>query len=80
MNQIEKNTGMTDEEAEYWDKYFTENPPKVDLKRNRLGKKAIEPIMVDSFSANYISMKAEAEHITPVEVVAEMVRHEMAYA
>lgn len=30
MNELEKKTGMTDEEADYWDDYFTKNPPKVD--------------------------------------------------
>jgi hypothetical protein len=25
---------MTDEEAEYWDDYYTKNPPKVDPAKN----------------------------------------------
>jgi hypothetical protein len=27
---------MTDEEGEYWDDYFTRNPPKVDPAKNRI--------------------------------------------
>jgi hypothetical protein len=27
---------MTDEEGEYWDDYFTKNPPKVDPAKNRI--------------------------------------------
>jgi hypothetical protein len=25
---------MTDEEADYWDEYYTKNPPKVDPAKN----------------------------------------------
>jgi len=34
MTEIEKETGMTDAECEYWDDYFTKNPPKVDPSKN----------------------------------------------
>jgi hypothetical protein len=34
MTEIEKETGMTDAECEYWDDFFTKNPPKVDPSKN----------------------------------------------
>jgi hypothetical protein len=78
MNDIENITGMTDEEADSWDEFFTKNPPNVDPGKNRLARKATQTMVVDDFSADYIVTKAKAVHKTPTEVISEMVRRDLA--
>jgi hypothetical protein len=80
MNDIEKMTGMTDKEAEYWDDYFTKNPPTVNPSKNRLTEQGLLPILVDKASAEYFGTQAKLHNKTVPEFVADMVRREMAYA
>ena len=63
MTEIEKETGMTDAECEYWDDYFTKNPPQVDPSKN--GGFAQKPLSI-------------ATHKTPTELIGEMVRERVA--
>jgi len=58
MTEIEKETGMTDAECEYWDDYFTKNPPKVDPGKN------------GGFAKKSISI---ATHNPPTELIAASV-------
>jgi hypothetical protein len=76
MNELEKKTGMTDEEADYWDDYFTKNPPKIDPARNRV---TIQPltIVVEGSAAQYLKSAAEAEHKTPAQIIGDLVRKEL---
>jgi hypothetical protein len=76
MNELEKKTGMTEEEAEYWDDYFTKNPPTVDPAKNRI---KIQPltVVVEGIAAQYIKSAAEATHQTPAQVVGDLVRKEL---
>jgi len=71
---------MTEEEAHYWDKFYTENPPKPGP--NGTGffsqKKAALSITVDSATADYLLSKAIAVHKTPSQIIGEMVQREMA--
>jgi len=70
---------MTEEEAYYWDDYYTKNPPKPGP--NGTGfftqRKAALSITVDSETANYLTAKAFADHKTPAQIVSEMVRKEL---
>jgi len=63
MTEIEKETGMTDAECEYWDDFFTKNPPKVDPSKN------------GGFAKKSLSI---ATHNPPTELVSEMVRERIA--
>ena len=76
MNELGKKTGMTDEEADYWDEYFTKNPPEVDPAKNRV---KIPPltVVVEGIAAQYLKSAAEAAHKTPAQIVCEMVRKEL---
>jgi len=74
---------MTDEEADYWDEYYTKNPPVPGP--NGTGyftrcKNAALSVTVDSVTANYLTTKAIASHKTPAEVISDMVQRELAAA
>jgi hypothetical protein len=70
---------MTDEEADYWDEYFTKNPPKVDPSKkggyftqqrellNILNEKSVDYIMSRSMSTNKM----------PAQIIDEMVQQQM---
>jgi hypothetical protein len=84
MTDIEKKTGMTETEADYWDEYFTKNPPTVDLARNRIKTPDMGQLTVtltmEAKLINRLTTIAQKAHHTPSEVIAEMVHREMAYA
>ena len=72
---------MTDEEAARLDEKWTKNPPKPGP--NGTGyftqcKKAAHSITVDSFTANYLTTKAIADHKTPADIIGEMVQERIA--
>jgi len=71
---------MTEEEAHYWDDYYTKNPPKPGP--NGTGfftqRKAALSITVDAETANYLTAKAFTDHKTPAEIIGEMVRERIA--
>ena len=76
---------MTEEEADYWDKYYTENPPKPGpngtgffSQRRTNGSQAALSITVDTVTADYLETKAIASHKTPSQIVGEMVQKEIA--
>jgi hypothetical protein len=73
---------MTEEEANYWDEYYTKNPPKPGP--NGTGfftkRKAALSITVDSATADYLTTKAVATHKTPSQIIGEMVREKIAAA
>jgi hypothetical protein len=41
-------------------------------------KKTAHSITIDSFTANYLSSKAIADHKTPAEIISEMVQERIA--
>ncbi|MDR0316811.1 MAG: hypothetical protein LBH97_07930 [Treponema sp.] len=71
---------MTDEEAEYWDDFFTKNPPKVDP--NRKGgyftrqRELLD--VLDRASADYIVSRALQAHKLPTQIIGDMVREKIA--
>jgi hypothetical protein len=72
---------MTDEEADYWDEYYTKNPPVPGP--NGTGfftqrRKAARSITIDSLSADWLLTKAIAAHKTPADIIGEMVREKIA--
>ena len=73
---------MTDEEADYWDEYYTKNPPKVsgDGKSGFFVKHRGNIVILDDLSAAYLHARAEGSHKTPSEIIGEMVREKVAAA
>ena len=79
---------MTDEEAEYWDEYYTKNPPKpgpngtgfFSQRKAALAAQSALSITVDSVTAKYLTAKAIADHKTPAQLIVEMVQEKMAAA
>jgi hypothetical protein len=73
---------MTEEEAHYWDEYYTNNPPNPGP--NGTGfftqRRAALSITVDSVTANYLTAQAFALHKTPSDIVGEIVQKEIAAA
>ena len=77
---------MTEEEAAYWDEYYTKNPPKpgpngtgfFSQRKAALAAQSTLSITVDEFTANYLTTKAAADHKTPAEIIGEMVREKIA--
>ena len=73
---------MTEEEAAYWDEYYTKNPPKIDPTKKGTGfftrhKTLGRTITVDTLSADYLTTKAIATNKTPAEIIGELVRKEL---
>jgi hypothetical protein len=53
------------------------NPPDVDPAKSRRPVRMVE---VDDFSAEWLRVKAEAEHTTPAKVIHSLVARELAGA
>jgi len=71
---------MTDEEADYWDEYFTKNPPKVDpSKKGGYFTQQRELLNVlNQVSADYILSRSISTHKMPAQIIDEMVQQQMA--
>ncbi len=71
---------MTDEEADYWDEFFTKNPPKVDP--NRKGgyfsnqRKLLD--VLDTATADYIVNCALQAQKLPAQIIGDLVREKIA--
>ena len=66
---------MTEAEAWALEDEVTRNPPKVDPAKAR---HPVRMIAVDDFSADWLRIKAEADHKTPADIIGEMVRERIA--
>jgi len=72
---------MTEEEADYWDEYYTKNPPEIDPDTNGgFAAKTFKMFAVDRLSENYLVTRAMATHKTPTEIISELVQKELAVA
>ncbi|MDR1251698.1 MAG: hypothetical protein LBK62_05980 [Treponema sp.] len=70
---------MTDRKAEYWDDYYTENTIMPDLsKPGYFARKYGMSVKLDPETSRVIAAHAETAHKTPAEIIAELVRREMA--
>jgi hypothetical protein len=70
----------TDEEYDALDEYYTKNPPKVsgDGKSGFFAQHKGHVIIVDDLSADWLRVKAAAEHTTPEGIVGQLIRKEIA--
>jgi hypothetical protein len=73
---------LTDEEYDALDKYWTEHTPKVsgNGKSGFFAKQQGHVIFVDGLSADWLRIKAAANHTTPEVIIGELVRKEIALA
>jgi hypothetical protein len=71
---------MTDEEAEYWDEFFTKNPPKVDpAKSGGYFTRQRELLdVLDKAAAEYILAQAVSSNKLPAQIIGELVREKIA--
>jgi hypothetical protein len=71
---------MTDEEADYWDEFFTKSPPAVDsAKRGGYFTRQRELLNVlDKTVADYILDKAASSHKLPAQIIGDLVREKIA--
>jgi len=83
MTEIEKRTGMTDAECEYWDDYFTNNPYEPGPNLLKLGIKpgfANIPLQLselDKEVISYLCVQAEEFHKSPTQVINDLVREKL---
>ena len=73
-------TEMTDEEADYWDEFFTKNPPKVDPgRKGGFFTRQRELLNVlDRTTADYIVNRAIQAEKLPAQIIDDMVREQIA--
>jgi hypothetical protein len=69
---------MTNQEAEYWDDYYTKNTVMPDLsKPGYFARKYGMPVQLDPETSRAIAARAETAHKTAAEIIADLVRREM---
>jgi len=84
MIEIEKKTGMTDIECEYWDNYYTENtfePGPNLLKQGVKPGFAHNTLLLtelDTEVVEYLNTKAKAFHKSQIQIINEIVREKIA--
>ena len=71
---------MTEEEAEYWDEYFTKNTPRVNpAKLGVFARRRVNRFAgLDDLSVDYLLTKSIATRKTPEEIIGELIRKEIA--
>ncbi len=84
MTEIEKETGMTDAECEYWDEYITKNPVRLGPD---LAKQGVKPgfahniLLLDKLDrdvAEYLRNQANIFHKSQTEIINDIVREKLA--
>jgi hypothetical protein len=80
FNTMNEKTDMTEEEAAYWDDYYTRNPPKTDPTRPGVFARRQNARMVklNTFAADYLLTKSLETRQSPAALIDAMVRREMA--
>jgi hypothetical protein len=69
---------MTEEEADALDELLTRTTPKVNpAVRGITARKGFKTVMVDDFSAEYITGKALATRQTPEEIIHALVANDI---
>ena len=71
---------MTEEEANYWDDYYTKNPPVPGPNGSGFftqKRKTAHSLTIDSLSADWLLTKAIAANKTPADIISELVHKEI---
>jgi len=72
---------MTDEEAEALDELLTKITPKIKVGEGGFFTRQRDLLdSLDPVSANYIRTQAEIKHITPAQVISDLVLKELQLA
>jgi hypothetical protein len=72
---------MTDEEAEYWDEYYTNHTPKLGVNGTGfLSMRELRVIGLDQLSENYLLTKAQATKQSPGQLINALIRKELSSA
>ena len=70
---------MTDEEAEYWDEYYTKNTIMPDLsKPGFFALKYGMTVKLDPETTRFLADRAETTHKTFSEIISDLVREKIA--
>ena len=70
---------MTDEEADYWDEYFTNNTIMPDLsKPGFFARKYGMTVKLDPETTRFLADQAVVTHKTPTEIIGDLVREKIA--
>jgi len=84
MTEIEKKTGMTDAECEYWDEYITNNPYEPGPNLLELGIKpgfASKILLLNELDkevAEYLNLQAKQFHKSKIQVINDLVHEKLA--
>ena len=84
MTEIEKETGMTDAECEYWDEYITKNPVKLGPDLVKLGIKpglAHNTLLLnelDKEAAEYLLTQSQKLHKSQLAIINDLIREKLA--
>ena len=72
---------MTDEDADKWDEYYTQNTVMPDLsKPGYFSRKYGMTVKLDPETTCALATQSEAVHQTPAEIIAGLVREKFAVA
>ena len=70
---------MTDEEAEYWDEYFTNNTIMPDVsKPGFFARKYGMTVKLDPETTRFLAAQAETTHKSFSEIISELVKEKIA--
>ena len=84
MTEIEKETGMTDAECEYWDDYITKNPVQLGPDLVKLGvkpgfaRKTLVLTELDDDVAECLRIQSETLHKSRTQVINDLVHEKLA--
>jgi hypothetical protein len=70
---------MTDEEAEYWDEYYTTHTPKLGPNGTGFLSQRERRLMgLDQLSENYLLTRAIATGQAPAQIIGSLIREKIA--
>ena len=70
---------MTEEEAEYWDEYYTNNTIMPDMsKPGFFARKYGMTVKLDPETTRFLAAQAESTKKTPSQIIKEMVQERIA--
>ena len=84
MTEIEKETGMTDAECEYWDEYITKNPVNLGPDLVKFGikpgfaHKYLPLSELDHDVMEYLHKQASIFHKSQMQIINDLVREKIA--
>jgi len=84
MTEVEKETGMTDAECEYWDDYYTKNTFELGPDLAKLGIKPgyahnyLPLNELDQDVMEYLRKQATAFHKSQVQIINDLIHEKLA--